>query len=117
MIKGKDFIIKADTIFETEEYDIADDDVTAVVLGAKEKFLYDDNGTKTITQIGWTYTVFVPARNMTISIAVEERDCAIDVKHDSLVKVVFTNFRATFYVDRDGHLQLSCKADSAKKVA
>lgn len=117
MVKGNDFKMKAATIFLTEEYDLLDDDVEAIVLGAKEKFLYDDNGTKTITQVGWTYTAFIPARNMTINIAVEERNCAIDVTRDSLVKVAFTNFRATFYVDRTGYLQLSCKADSAKKVA
>ena len=115
MIKGKDFILNADTIFKTETYDFADTDISATCLGATKKYQYDAEGNKTDVQIGWTYKVYVAARDLMINVGVEDLDCAVDITKQGISLVNFINFRATFYVDRNGRLQLSCKADTAER--
>lgn len=117
MLKGSDFILNADVIFKSDDYEFQDSDVTATCMGAKEKYLYSDEGVKTVTQCGWTYKVYVPARELLINVSVEDNKCAIDNRSSGLKQVKFTNFRATFYVNRKGFLDLSCKADKAELVS
>nr|WP_130789590.1 hypothetical protein [Lachnoclostridium pacaense] len=116
-IRGIDFVLGADLVFSPEDSAFMDSDIIATCFGAREKFLYSDDGRKTITQIGWTYTVYVPERDLMINISVEDHQCAIDREIKSPQEVRFTNFRATFYVSRDKYLELSCKADKAELVA
>lgn len=116
-IRGIDFVIGAELMFSPEDAAFANSDVVATCFGAKEKFLYSDEGVKTITQTGWTYEVFVPERNLMINVSVEDNHCAIDKEKKGPSEVEFTNFRATFYVNRKGFLELSCKADKAKLIS
>lgn len=109
-------VLNSDVVFKSEDYEFADSDVVAVCMGATEKYRYDTNGNKTDSQMGWSYKVYVPARDMMISIGVENLTCAINAKKQGITEVKFINFRATFYVDRKGYIQLSCKADRAEKV-
>lgn len=116
MLKGSDFILNADVIFKSDDYVFQDSDIVATCLGVKEKFLYSEDGRKTITQIGWTYKVYVESRDLMINISVEDNKCAFDATKKGLREVKFTNFRATFYVNKNHFLELSCKADKAELV-
>ena len=116
IIRGIDFVMGADLIFSPSDYDFADSDIVATCMGVKEKFLYSEDGKKTITQSGWTYKVYVPARDIVINVSVEGNKFAFDATQKGLKEVKFTNFRATFYVNRNNFLELSCKADKAELV-
>lgn len=116
MILGKEFKLNANTIFDKEDYEFQDSDIVATCFGVKEKFLYSEDGVKTITQCGWTYKVYVQERDMMINISVEDNKCAIDPTKKGYNEIKFTNFWATFYVNKKGFLELSCKADKAELV-
>ena len=115
-IRGKDFVLNADVIFKSDDYEFIDSDVIATCLDATEKYQYDKEGNKTDVQIGWNYEVRVPKRKLSIIISVENLKCAFDFDNDDVQKIKFTNFRATFYVNRNNFLELSCKADKAESV-
>lgn len=114
-IKGKDFVLNSDIIFQTEFYDL-NTNVVATCFGATKKYRYDEQGNKTDVQVGWSYEVYVPKRKLMLSVSVESLTCAFDLDNDEPQQVNFTNFRATFYVNRKGFLELSCKAEGAERV-
>lgn len=116
MIMGKDFAFGADTVFMQGNYGLENSEAIATVLGVAKRFKYDEQGHKTDIQIGWSYKTYVPNRDMMININVDELFCAIDAMEPGLTQVKFTGFSATFYVDRKGFLQLSCKAEKAERV-
>ena len=115
-IKSKDFILNADMIFKTDDYELADSDVITSCIDASKRFRYDEKGNKTDVQTGWNYEVLVTRRKLIINIAVEDLTCAFDFYNEDIQEIKFTNFRATFYVNRKGFLELSCKADRAESV-
>lgn len=115
-IKGKDFVLNADVIFKTDDYDFVDSDIVATCMDATKKYRYDEKGNKTDVQVGWNYEVYVAKRKLVINISVEDLKCAYDFDDDELQQIKFTNFRATFYVNRNSFLELSCKADKAEKA-
>lgn len=116
IIRGNDFVIGADLMFSPEDSAFMDSDAIAICMGAKEKYLYNKERVKTDTQVGWTYAVYVPERDLMINVSVDDKHCAIDREKKKPQEVRFTNFKATFYVNPKGFLDLSCKADKAELV-
>lgn len=119
-IKGIDFPLSASQLLNTAEYKQfvkESDNEVFTCLNAELLFAYDEQGAR-VGQKGYKYNVYIPARKLTLSVSVEDMHCAIDLTSDETTKVKFTNFRATFYVDkRSKFLQLSCKADAVEVVS
>ena len=115
-IRGSDFKLSANDIFTVGNWELTESVIDAAVLSAKKKYKYDEKGQKTEIQVGWSYKTYVPERNLIISVSVEDLACAIDTTASDIQQVKFSGFAATFYVDRKGFLQLSCKAEKAESV-
>lgn len=118
-IKGIDFPISATQLLNTEEYKQfvkQSDSEIFTCLDVEPLFAYNDAGVK-IGQKGYKYNVYISSRKLTLSVSVEDMNCAIDLSSDETSKVRFTNFRGTFYVDKRNRLQMSCKADAVEVVS
>ena len=115
VIRGIDFAMNTNQMFKTE---YATNDVIATCFGVTQTYNYNKNGQRQGAK-GWSYKVYVPAREMIISIKVDDLTCAVDASQLLLApaQVKFTNFSAFFYVGKNSQLEISCKADSAEEVA
>lgn len=116
-IKGKDFPLSGAQLVNGASLDAGNNDVVVTCLGVSPRFEYV-NGAKTSKQIGWGYKIYLPARNLILTVSVDDTICAF--KQEATLSprsVKFTNLTATFYVDGSGRLALSCKAEKAESVA
>ena len=115
-IKGKDFPLNVVQVFNDASLDAVSNNVVATCLGVSPRFAYA-NGVKTSKQTGWGYKIYIPNRDLILTVAVNDLVCAVEQDANlSPVSVQFTNLIATFYVDNSGRLALSCKADKAESV-
>ena len=86
----------------------------------KPYYEYDSNAKKFSTnQLGWTYQCTVEQQNNT-TVFVKVNDMTRIVTDEELsqgpVALTFAGFKGTWWVDKDGDLQLSCKADIAERI-
>lgn len=78
------------------------------------------NGQKTNTQTGWCYQCIVKERNnATVFVKVNDLNCVVNTAELELheIPLKFTDFRGVWWVDKDNHMQFSCKAELAEVVS
>jgi len=81
-------------------------------------FDYDSNGAQK-QQVGWSYQCLVKERNnASIFVKVRDMNCVIDQTRlvFGMVELHCNGFRGTWWVDKNGDIQLSCRADSVEVV-
>ena len=82
-------------------------------------YMYNKSGTQTTVQIGWSYQCIVKERNnASIFVKVQDMNCVVSSEELAfgLVPLQFSGFRGTWWVTKDGDIQLSCRADSVEVV-
>ena len=96
-----------------------DDSGYIVCKAAKPYFEYDSTAKKWSTrQIGWTYQCKVPQQeNAMVFVKVTDMNCVVTNKElaQGPVELTFMGFAGTWWLDKDGRFQLSCKAELAER--